>query len=64
MDVKLNKCHNAEKVPLDQGNANIGIIIKETTTGKQDAQDVLISFLCPGEICKLSKKQKRGEHYL
>lgn len=40
MDVKSNKCHNAEKVPLDQGNANIGLIIKETiTAGRQDAPD-------------------------
>lgn len=37
---KSNKCHNAEKVPLDQSNANTGIIIKETiTTRKQDAPD-------------------------
>lgn len=38
MDVESNKCLNAEKVPLDQCNANIGLIIKEKiTTGKQDA---------------------------
>lgn len=59
MDVKSNTCHNAEKIPLDQGNANIAIIIKETITTESkmlQIVDVLISSLCPGEICKLSER--------
>lgn len=32
MDVKFNKSWNAEIVPSDRENANIGLILKETTT--------------------------------
>lgn len=64
MDVKFNKSWNAEKISFGWGNANIGLILKETITMKYDASACWFNQKLSLSLRQLYASQKIGEHDL